>query len=116
MPREATFWVPLGYSPIWRADGTGSFADQLQHLREVLGDFETISFQTFRLGEGAFQITINRRGMPPPQNYNQPKMNLTETVSGMVGDQLLLKNGETLIIEKFTQASYGLELRFLSNK
>ncbi len=116
LEREATFWVPLGYSSIWRADGVGSFKDQLDQLREVLGNFETISFHTFRLGEQIFKVSVNRRGLPSSQISSNQKKNISETVSGMLGDQLTLLNGETLIIEKFTQSSFQLHLKFWSNK
>ena len=103
MPREVSVWTVLGYS-VRAGDGDGTYKGDVPKLREILGPFKEIRFQVLRFGLETFELTIDYTG--------NPNRFSADTVAGMVGDQMVLKDGETVTFQKYSQESHQLQLHF----
>ncbi len=98
--------VPLGYSGVIDV----SHADY-ENLRRVLGDFNTVRFRTSRLAEKTAQVEIWRTDVPGERrdSFDDGLRNVEESVTGMVGDELRLKNGELMQINWLQEDGARLE-------
>ena len=107
--KTAVIWVPLGYSPVMNHGGP--FKESTRDLKEVLGEFDSVRFHTQRLGEQAFRVSINRKDALVVRD----RVTIDDSVSGLIGDILRLKQGQTLTINSFDQSQCTLELSFWHN-
>ncbi len=103
MPIKCELWTVLGYS-VKIGDGDGPYKEHVPKPREIFGPFKEIRFHVLRFGLETFELTIDYTG--------QPNRFSADTVAGMVGDLLVLKDGETVTFEKYSQDSHQLLLRF----
>lgn len=60
MQQEHKVWTVFGYSRVIKP--SDAYWNLFRPLFDVLGTFETISFQVLRFGEDFFEITIKRTG------------------------------------------------------
>jgi hypothetical protein len=108
--RTADVYVSLGYSPVY-TNGGSWMKEQIKGLVDVLGDFGTIRFHVHRLSEQCFKVNIYRRHAL----VGEERLDVNETLTGLVNDQMILRNGESLTVAGFFQDRCMVKLYFWAN-
>ncbi len=109
MQRQCDVWDVLGYSIVMGERAGNSRNEDVRKLKSVFGELVAVRFQILRFGPQAFELTIKFYGRGTLGDT-------TETVAGLIGDAMVLAQGEEVRFLQYSNDSHQLCMRFWSRR